>query len=261
MDCYFDTYWQLRCPTQADKISEMIAGIFKENRLDVSRLRDKIGRDLWSNLFAKHSNDIEKIREVVNEVMSDTDGSKFAEWMKLLDDTRPRLRIMCCSRDATSPAMWSHYAQAHEGLVLQIEVDKIGLPDKIIHGNVKYSKRLPDVITVPEQVDLILYDQPIEPRKMIEAWVLNKGKEWEYEKEYRIAFTEPGINADYTHKPYRTESITSVFLGCRCCSEIREQVMGIAKGWPGAISVFSAKLHPTSFLVNHDSELLFRKDG
>jgi hypothetical protein len=262
MDCHFDTYWQLRCPNQAEIIFKQILSIISEDKVDVSRFNNNTIRDLWLPAIAKYrsNSDITNIREIIDTLMEDSNGVNSENWLKFLDGTRQRLRIMCCSRDATSPAMWSHYAEAHTGVVLQIEVDKIGLPDNIIHGNIEYSERLPEVISLPEQVDYLLYGQRIPDHKMQKAWLLNKGKEWEYEKEYRIAFSVPLGDPDHTRRRYETESINSVFLGYHCSTDTRDKVVEIARVWPSTISVFGAKLRRDSFRVKPDSELLFRKD-
>jgi hypothetical protein len=262
MDCYFDTYWQLRCPSQAEIIFKQILSIIHEDKLDVSRFYYNISRDLWSQEIAKYrsNNDIATIRAVVDELMSDPNGDKSASWLELLGKTRQQLRIMCCSRDATSPAMWSHYAEAHTGLVLQIEVDKLGLPGNIIHGDVEYWERLPKIISDSELIDYILYGQPVAEPTMQKAWLLNKGREWQYEKEYRIAFSEPVDNPDFSQRDYKTECINSVFLGYRCCKKTQHEVLEIAKVWPSSISVFSAKPSRDSFRVKPDAELLFQKN-
>ena len=84
-----------------------------------------------------------------------------------------------------SNAMWYHYGDKRKGVCIEFDFDKLKLPSKSIHGQVKYKYLLKNNLILPKRAatsnDVEKYVE-----KNIKRIFFEKTKDWKCENEYRI---------------------------------------------------------------------------
>lgn len=108
---------------------------------------------------------------------------KYVErWTEFL----PRLRVFSVSEDRDNLLMWSHYALAHTGVVLEFKV----LPDQdnslCVARNVIYERSPPAFFTESEWVESILGIRALDTADLYWRYAYIKSDNWAYEKEWRV---------------------------------------------------------------------------
>ena len=114
------------------------------------------------------------------------------------------------AKDNDSPEnilMWSHYGDSHKGICIKYKVD-CGLGIYPINYSNEYPKVEIDVF-----VDFMFGNE----QKLIEYYqkqVATKSIDWQYENEWRLAYTDENNSKNYLIKPIRGDCITAIYLGC-----------------------------------------------
>ncbi len=128
----------------------------------------------------------------------------------ILTETKQKYKIFCCSKYHRSILLWSHYADNHKGICLEIEIDEdLCKEQNIFKLNVVYKKNLVQIYpnkTTKDQAKNILK---------------HKLSQWRYEDERRF-FIEKD-QPDF----YKIGRIKSIILGIRCNDE------NMVKQWIG----------------------------
>lgn len=115
--------------------------------------------------------------------------------------------VLSLSESSSSTLMWSHYADGHRGICL--ELDTVALephfPDihPVIYSNVAPSV---DVFGTPPEMELA------------KAMCLTKAEEWQYEKEWRVLSPTAGSQQIVGW------ALTKVILGTRISADDRRRV-------------------------------------
>ncbi|MFC1497743.1 DUF2971 domain-containing protein [Verrucomicrobiota bacterium] len=154
--------------------------------------------------------------------------------------TMRRHGIICMSAHADDPAVWSHYAEAHTGVVLEFSH-----PDNDALFEVRY----------PSERMSVHADELIKDFKTYEAFIKKvcsqKAPSWHYEKEYRIYVQLDNC----THKgnlyfyPLPCKMMHRVILGAKCdLSEKDVQLILDRQKWDN-MKVTRAQLSKENFTV------------
>lgn len=164
--------------------------------------------------FAQYCRDMgetdeEDIRRKVDEIPE-------SERETIVEDLRRHLHdsgIICCSANPSSNRMWGYYASSHRGICIGYKTDRMPF-----HFAMKVN-----------------YEDPGDPVEIIITWSedasqfsdhisCRKGKEWEFEQEYRIPVGS--IPEGQTRLlPIHPESIAEVRLGAKIRPDFRDQVL------------------------------------
>lgn len=129
-------------------------------------------------------------------------------------------RVLCLSEERENLLMWAHYADAHRGAVIELNVAQHpeyfdGL------GKVEYSEEMApmwDETVVSNHLLGRLSNEEWERhvRDIERRSALTKSLEWEYEQEWRCFSAEspddPRLRTDI---PLNRNAISAVYLGCR----------------------------------------------
>ena len=132
---------------------------------------------------------------------------------------KTQIRFCCLSKCYTNILMWSHYADSHKGVCVEMEVKP---SQKYIQRNIQYASRLeqPRGRTNREQCIDVL-------RK--------KFLPWQYEQEVRF-FKEIPIGSSSTAPQYLEVDIKKVYLGCKLTdseeAKYREIINNVRIGLP-----------------------------
>lgn len=111
--------------------------------------------------------------------------------------------ISCFSKDYNEILMWSHYANGHLGICIEVEIDEtLCTKNDIDIVDIKYKKDIESIVTIGADVKELLSKK------------LNK---WKYEKEVRVFCKGKKTK-------HKVGKITKIFLGPKCSSEDKETI-------------------------------------
>lgn len=120
---------------------------------------------------------------------------KQGDWKKILDDAKKKIRVCSFTERFDSILMWSHYAEQHQGICIEYD----------------FSNEKQAALVHP-----VLYSDKFYNMKAHHSGTLNlklssltKSKDWEYEKEWRIAM----IAGDTDSMRIRAPMPKTIYLG------------------------------------------------
>lgn len=132
----------------------------------------------------------------------------------------PRVGIASFSSTYTNTLMWSHYADSHKGICIEIETNKL---------NKKYSFKR---VEYPKSIKLNKYTTSEIKHKLdknnnfiddIFNEIINrKSNHWKYENEWRSTIT---IGKGESRSQYLGEAITGIIFGLKCPSEVIKTIV------------------------------------
>jgi hypothetical protein len=128
----------------------------------------------------------------------------------LLDEAAKHFRILCCSHTRDSILMWSHYAEKHRGLVIEIETDELelGVNLKPYIFDVRYRSSPPVINSLTSSMEEFEAD--------FDKAFSTKALNWNYEEEVRIKCAAPdgtALDAPLDRK-LPLSCIKRVIVGC-----------------------------------------------
>lgn len=148
----------------------------------------------------------------------------------LISSSNPLLKICSFSSDLSDVRLWSHYADSHKGIAIQIDLE-----DDVDVKKVTYNKRLPSYCRT------LISSEPI-----ISEILINKTMHWEYECEYRIL----------TNQVYYP--IKSCISGIYCGIRIDEEKLSILRRIiPMNIPIYTTRLQRSEIKVIPDKKYSF----
>jgi Protein of unknown function (DUF2971) len=153
------------------------------------------------------------------------------------EDVIKNVGVLSLSKCALNILMWSHYAQFHQGFMLEFRIpfkgdtkDVIRMTDLLFPHPVIYQKNRPK-IQIPEE----------QGRDILDRLVLTKSKIWEYEEEERVINNERGSGI---HPYSRDEILCSVIAGLKISApnyaQLDEIVKALAKTNVPNLKLFKA---------------------
>ncbi|MGE7689645.1 DUF2971 domain-containing protein [Lysinibacillus sp. NPDC097214] len=162
---------------------------------------------------------IDKMHETVQSTLDGTIDLFENHLEKMNELFQKRVYASCFSEEPLSILMWSHYADNNKGICLEYNFSDIELPSYLTYDihPVRYTDSL---------IDLTLYENATHIRKALLA-SLNKSKDWEYEKEWRIA-VDYSDNKDLGFS-YEVTKPVSIIMGSRISDSDKQLVLDIAK--------------------------------
>ena len=118
---------------------------------------------------------------------------------QILRDEKFKYKIFCCSKEYNEILMWSHYADSHRGICLEIEVnEELCKQNNIFHRNVLYKK------------DLVKISPNRNTKDQAKHILKHKISKWRYEKEVRFFIKNDTPNS------YKIGDIKAILIGSRC---------------------------------------------
>jgi hypothetical protein len=160
------------------------------------------------------------------------------------DDRIPKMRILCVSETAKSTAMWAHYADTHQGAVLEFEsADEVDSP-LLMARVVRYQDEPPRLPSKEEWVESIIGRTKIDLAEFFSDYQYVKSVQWAYEKEWRVVSYarsgETGLSGDYRFFP---EELRRVILGANCSASDETEVRALVTSSYPNTSVVRAQLN------------------
>jgi hypothetical protein len=137
--------------------------------------------------------------------------------------------------------MWSHYADNHTGLVIELETNEApfsAIPNHIL--TVKYSEKKPDYIYSHEFGAFTKNMFPVIAAKAID---------WAHEKEVRILLPQNPLQ-DGVRVPISPACIKGVCLGCRSSPKTEEQVRSVLRSPKFQnVKLIKAEINPSEYAL------------
>ena len=166
---------------------------------------------------------------------------------ELLDKFSDCSRILCCSLTNESILMWSHYAEKHSGIVLEIETNHLLSGTCLDSGTheVLYRTSPPFLPPMPWSAE--------QWQKSMTEILRTKAVFWSYEEEVRITFPLfAGMNStSVIELELEPLALKTVFLGCKTdrtfVSDI-EQALGHSDF--AHVELFGSRLHERDYKLD-----------
>lgn len=168
--------------------------------------------DAYNLLNKGFRENIESARDPKIKEQTDKMVSHFSE------KTQKSIRVCCLTEKNDSIIMWSHYANCHNGICVEYEIDSEYFKN-MIHP-VIYSEKLFDATNIFEKAQTESFNNLF---AIVAA--MYKSIEWLYEKEWRIILPM-GENSDIGNIP--APKIKSITLGSKISNENENKIIEIA---------------------------------
>ena len=236
-DCQWDQMWQIGDGSYINKGWEIVRAFVTGENSNWSELaRSKNGPGAVRRLLQENRSYVscqtEKEREQllgrIQHEFRQTRESKKGEYIKGLMSVIEVARVLCMSANNSSILMWSHYADEHRGIVLELDPAILLQSDKRVLHPVAYSETYPEVYEEQGPIEVGTYDREFvarSNRKAEEVLLFTKAAEWKYESEWRaVWFDLTALPSPVRPKPNEVRhsdcefgegAIRSVITGCR----------------------------------------------
>ena len=145
--------------------------------------------------------------KITEQLLKDYAADEFKKKMKSVG-------VCCFSRRWKSVAMWSHYADKHQGICLGYEKDSLTEKTGYLYDDVHYQKDPPDV-HIRDIVD--------DFGGTMSRYLFTKKKVWEYEKEWRLVHLSGDDSTEWPFVGWLVDSpmpLRSVTFGFRAQLEL-----------------------------------------
>lgn len=179
-------------------------------------------------------------------------------------DTQPPhpVHVLCLSSKISSSAMWGHYALAHRGISLALNIPLNFHEDTFntthnLHTNARsypigqLGKGCPFLMKVTYSPTRATHT-PANPISTTYRIISEKGPDWAAESEYRIHISDRNLR----HKPDGTpiytglrKYLTGIILGVKCSPETEQHIRTILQKHNRNIPVVRATLHLTEHRI------------
>lgn len=192
---------------------------------------------------------VEKINNVINEWCDDLvkAGSKIHGKLKSrVQYDLENARVFCMAAKHDNILMWAHYADKHEGAVLEFQEKDNFLKgiDKVI-----YQEELPTSKFIPKLVDLSvrLSDSPVGKDILI-----TKSDHWIYEQEWRLIWPADDPTEEIEYHPFPPDRLLKIYLGCKIKKGNKRKILGLLKGEFKHVEILQASTNSNEFKLDFD---------
>jgi hypothetical protein len=200
----------------------LIQGIYRNNPGAAKIIGEGMRRTPISDIY-----DLDRMRET------------FREFVTEINDLRQRYRILCVSEIRDSDKMWVRYAQCHEGIVVRIvpNAQKDSKFQKF--RKVEYREARPPLYesALSFYEDSQFGDQEKIKKALLDKIIYTKTREWEEEKEYRLAIWL-GEGEEWSTLSYHSEEISELYLGQKMADEVKREIVGLARAVNPEMHIF-----------------------
>lgn len=197
---------------------------------------------------------LENARQMCREA---TPAINAAVQRSLSESFPSRLGVLCLSRETNQPLMWSHYADCHRGMVIELDESHQSLNKRRSSAD-EFGCLRP--VTYSQMRTQMTMDV-IEAERFFEVFALTKSAHWSYEEELRLVWplqfadktldTPVGPIALIAVPP---DALVSVTLGCKSPPQLDEDVLSALTGNEACahVRLQRARMHDTDFSLVYE---------
>lgn len=180
------------------------------------------------------------------------------------DRLRERTWICSLSKINDSLLMWSHYANNHKGICVELNMSHVvkylnGNHGMVVH-NVGVEVQYKDIIEKPDYFKNRVGDY-------LNYQISTKTKDWEYEQEWRLYIIDPSpmymslpfkpkIGETYDWKITRVypvlggECFEAIYLGAMISDEDKQKIVKLARKLNPNIKIYQMTINPDAFKLD-----------
>lgn len=157
-------------------------------------------------------------------------------------------KVLCLTTTPDNSLMWTHYAEAHKGVVLRFRnIPELDSP-YVMAKPVQYVQEMPVLMNEDFISDMMSGRVSLSPPSILDRMVYTKSSEWAYENEWRI-YSGAGRNPDapYEDCPFGARELDAIIFGCRTLEkEVIELTAMMRERYPHA-EILQAQMNPKAF--------------
>jgi hypothetical protein len=176
----------------------------------------------------------QKLKDYITDSFIDHEAQVIAQGTQ--DDFSRVFGLICLSENITSPAMWGHYTEYHQGFAIELNPQHPFIQGLQVQ-KISYSENRPLIGSNDSSA--------------------TKGIEWEYEKEYRITelFSNLEKRPDYNKTERSIElpldCVRAVYFGLRMDKIEREKMVSLLQkeGWEH-VKTYVMTRHLTKYVLD-----------
>lgn len=200
----------------------------------------------------------EEAEEALTELMARMVDQRQDEIDEMMGDWRlytRSLRICSFSSKADNLSAWQYFADEHRGAVLKFQC---GEDTSLRHPKpVRYNLARPEITTLKEQLNVVLYNEKMRPQDSFEEKFLIKQPSAKNEVEWRCLLNvsaEQAVKTTdetlwYSDIPFDTEHLRAVYLGAFMPVESKKRMVELVmKKYPGT-KIFQAEAVPGKYEI------------
>ena len=135
-------------------------------------------------------------------------------------------KILCLTTRPDNHLMWSHYADAHQGVVLRFRsIPALNAPYGMAKP-VQCVDEIPPLLDEEQLARLFAGVFSLQDAGILDRTIYTKSRHWEYEEEWRIsagAGRNPGVQ--FEDCPFGKNELDGVIFGLRTSAEDRAQIV------------------------------------
>jgi hypothetical protein len=160
--------------------------------------------------------------------------------------------VFCTTVAYNNLLMWAHYADKHQGAVVEFTPSIEEHSALLASKKVRYSNQRPVLFATAQEMALHTFCMSAEEtgKEILDTLTYTKSCAWEYEQEYRLYipfFIKPG--QEFATLSFHPKELTSVFLGCRMGAENEEKTISLAKAINPYVAIYKASPTPREFSI------------
>lgn len=222
-DNYIDIQWMESLRDFESKIRNKIYDLTEDENFDLSTLSPKLHCivHILRQLKPKDRDGI--LEKITAEAYSQQQlDNTFAMWNEKLRRVLSDCSIFCVTEEYDNLLMWAHYAENHKGGVIKF------LPIKEVDSPLLVAKKVGYCLAVPSLEITDIIENKMENRlKIIDVITLTKGRDWAYEKEWRVVSGLRNPSKKFEIIPFAEEEVGALYLGCRITEADKAEIMDI----------------------------------
>ena len=162
----------------------------------------------------------------------------------------PGMRVLCLSLDPASPAMWTHYANSHSGVVLQFESSDERDSPLLLAQPVIYQEAKPRLPTPNEWARTFLGEVELDWDAVLREYQFVKSTDWSFEREYRVVSGkkqgETGLFADYV---FHHADLRGVVLGANIAPQAESLIRDLVAARYHDATIYRAQIDYSQWTI------------
>jgi hypothetical protein len=227
--------------------SRVVIELIEDDHRDLSTVKPEVAAIVEQALEMRRKSGALTNALIIATLKSQTKESGLRS--ESLDDLRrawwkglPTLRLLCLAESAKHQAMWHHYADKYEGVVLEFSTATNGKDTFSQATQVNYPQEKPDTYSAYGFARLMCRNIEHSTTEMFRQAIFTKAPDWAYEAEWRLVRSVKTHESDahtaeselYTYYPFDPEELVGVYLGPQMKKDDRQAIMDLASKFPNA---------------------------
>jgi hypothetical protein len=188
----------------------------------------------------KGADRITALARMQNRMKANVESGEF------LNNLLAQASVLSLAKIPDSVLMWSHYAQYHQGAVVEFKIP-FNTP-RFFNGEYSYADLIPLDVKYEKDRPVVVLDGSTTDRNLIlDQLFLTKSEVWRYEQESRVIKNEGGHGIF----PFQQELLNAVILGARndTADELKKLVKIAGQELGKTVPVFQAEFCKKTYKV------------